>query len=232
MLGFCILLLILVLLTWVSYPFFALALFLVPHWMYHLYSGHYNRGFYIHLAMICVLDLMLFIIWFDSGKGNPPVSQSSWLFLGYPWFFYPILAFNIPLIIHWCCLNYPKTDEVSKKIRNWKIHSLLYCDINLMLFIAWALSQGFPWFVFIHIVWAPFLIVHWRRMKSANDNQATLPTQMPPQNTTVQAPAEMTQIPQYTMNPQSTVYVPVYQTQAVLYPTIPYLPPTNEQPKL
>jgi len=222
--------------AWFLYPFFGLAFFLVPHYFATLYKRDYNRMFYIHLSLVCVMDLMLFMIWMDSSKG-------------YPWFFYPIFALCIPLIVHWSCINYSKVDDLSKKIRLWKIHSLIYLDINLMLFVAWALSGGFPWFVIVHFVWGPFLAVHYHRYRRLSDSPPILPVSQNPQETGSQYTG-----PQYTgtasintegLPPPMPGYmyaqmmVPMnypqgnYQpTQPMLYPQVQVPSNQQEQPKL
>jgi len=109
-----------------------------------------------------------------------------------------------------------------------------------MLFITWALVQGFPWFVFVHIAWGPFLAIHYYRTRNAentlpttatvnlsvNDQPVFVPQPMPPQffaTPTTTATTTTTNAPVY--------FMPVYQTQQGFYQTAqpaynPQVPPT------
>jgi len=135
--------------VWFFYPTLGLALFYVPHCVWHFRKRKPNPGFYIHASIVGVLDLMMFIIWLD-------VSHNS-----VPWWFFPVLSFNIPLIIHYSLTAY---DELSTKL--WKLHVLMYTNLNLLFFVSWtiffqATTLQFPWFACIAIVWTPLLILHY-----------------------------------------------------------------------
>jgi hypothetical protein len=230
--------------AWWIFPLFGMSLLLVPAWISRLYAEDPRKAFYAHLSMVIVFDLFMFFTWMVAGQGILKYLQDRLRYIGYPWFFYPICGTAIPLIIHWCCVRYSSKDELGKTLRLWKMHLLLYIDINTMLFITWALAGGFPWFVFVHFGWGPFLGMHFYKLRRSL-SKTELPSQVAP--VSPQQMGVQVQYPQYTPQPQ--FQVPIYmasqyqfaqQTPQVvgytvaqtpmLYPaTTPSTPPSNPQ---
>jgi len=126
--------------AWFMEFFAATLVLLATHYILALNKTSPNKWIYTHATVYATFNLFLFTLWLDIGKG-------------YPWFLYVIPALAIFLGAHY--VFHFKTDNLLLKL-----HAVIFANVQAILFIAWATTGGFPWFVFPFIGWGALFGAH------------------------------------------------------------------------
>jgi len=111
----------------VDFPIILFFLSVTVHKMIFIEKAYFKSVY----VLSCILNVLFFLINYIS----PDPDEKT-----FPWFFFPLCVFFMG------CLVVRHFEVDSYSILSLLVHEFLI--LNLMLFITWLITKGFPWFFY------------------------------------------------------------------------------------